>query len=211
MTGKRKSAKVVSLVPTEVEEQIEQGIDPRLTMTPEQIQEFIRQEEEMLARRIGKFATETVLPDTSKLETEDTDTETFTIDLENNKIQQKEEVVLLGGEGTIAKLLSESNPYTNLITSIFISKALKRLVIKLRDEQSKLEDFMYASEVSETYKLIRPAAETGYDKLIQELKACWVVGTNDVKYDKIPEWAEGYIKTYIDNTLRALITFGEDE
>lgn len=208
MAGKKKS-KVVPIVPTDIEVQIESGQDPREHMTPEQIQEFIRKEEEMLARRIGKFVNETPQPDTKDLEEED-EGEVFTLDLEKKTVEQKVEAVIVGDEGLVDKVFAVQNPYTEFITSILVSKALAQLVKTLRAERDKIDEIIENAPTAEQAKALREVTRVVYDKQLMEIKSCWITGTNDVKFDKIPEWAQQHIKTYINDRLRTLIEFSED-
>lgn len=211
MAGKKNKGKIIPLNAESIEDQIENGADPRLSMTPEQIQEFMRAEEEQLARRIGKFAAEVPQPDSSTVDEDNEEDEVFTVDLENKEIKQKEEALIVGDQGLVDKLLvAQANPYTDLITSIFVSKALGKLLATIRKEQSAVEDLGDKVATGPQAKVLREAART-YDKQMAELRACWITGTNQVKYDKIPEWAVSYINRYIDDRLRSLIDFASED
>lgn len=209
MAGKKKKDdKIVPLVPTTIEEQFESGSDPRDNMTPEQIQEFIRKEEETLARRIGKFAVEVPKPDTSELEVEE-EAEIFTLDLEKKTIEQKTDAVIIGEEGLIDKVMAmaPANQYSDLIAGILVSKALANLIKLIKAEQDKVEEMAEKAVTTEQAKALSEMSRVVFNKQLAEIRACWITGTNNVKFDKIPAWAEAHIKRYIDDHLRSLIEF----
>jgi hypothetical protein len=211
VAGKRKKERALSLVPSDIEEQLEQGVDPREHMTAEQIQAFIQEEEIQLAKRIGKFAVETVQPDTTGLEEENEEEETFVLDLEKKTIEQKVDAIIVGDEGLIDKVLAvQANPFTDLITGIFVSKALGSLLKKIREEQDKVEAIADNSLTAAQAKALREVSRVVFDKQLVELRACWITGTNNIKFDKVPEWAIQHINEYINEHLRSLINFSED-
>lgn len=210
MAGKKIKNKVVSIQPVNVEDLIAQGQDPRLTMTEEEIQAFIRQEEEQLARRIGKFATEVVQPDTTGLEIEE-EGETFTIDLENKTVEMKEETILLGDKGLLDKVFAEENPFTRLITDIYVSRALAKLLKTLRKEQDDMIEFGITAKIGPAAKEINKVGWEKYDALAHEIRMCWVQGTNKVVYEKMTPWIKEYVEGYIEESLRSLILFSDED
>lgn len=201
----REKKKVIPL--KTIEEQIEQGIDPRLSMTPEEIREYARQEDEALSRRIGKFVQEVPQPDTSELEVEEED-EVYSIDLEKKTIEEKTDLLAVG-PGLLNQLVEE-NPYTKVITNIFISKAIAKLVKDIRKRQNDLEEFAEKTPLKAEAEALRKLSYGVYDTQIQELKRCWISGTNKVQHEKIPDWAVVHIQEYITDTLTSLILFADE-
>jgi hypothetical protein len=212
--------------------------DPRANMTQEEIEEFMRREEELLFGKVDKFLALNPKPDTSSLEEEEEE-ETFTLDLENKVVTQKvgEGVVARDKDGTIhevkdpnvVKMVEEAvkevappqpaKPeleikYTDMVTQRFVSRAISSLLVKLRETafetEKTIEKGLHQTFVGGE---LSHQAVSAIDAKRDELKLAYsnYPRWGTVVYDKIPEWAIPYIDEYVERCINNLIDLGEQD
>ncbi|WP_455675601.1 hypothetical protein [Pradoshia sp.] len=148
---------------------------------------------------------------------EEEEEEVITLDFSNQSIYQKGEalVIKLDEECTVkepdnSKVVNitekvaveppsfQSELQTLLIDSI-TSKALASLLTKhrgLQDEISSLVDSKYLGELS---TILDSEIDATMEKRRQEIRSCFASGI--IRYDRIPAWAQSYIKEYFKDVV----------
>lgn len=203
--------------------------DPRDKMTPEEIEEYMRQEEEGLYGKLDKFLALNPKPDTSSLE-EDEEEETFTLDLENNVVTQKvgEGVLTKDENGNVVevkdpkiiemveeKVKEVAQPakpdlevkYGDMVTDRFVSKAIGSMIKRMVQAQEDIEKSIRGVGLSYVGDMVEDEAFEVVQKRKLELRSAIAGGR--VHYDKIPDWAKSYIDDHVQNALNTLIDLAE--
>lgn len=224
---KKKEELKEELVSSIKEEEVSE--DPRDTMTPEEIAEYMRQEEEGLYGKLDKFLSLNPKPDTSSLE-EDEDEETFTLDLANNLVTQKvgEGVLTRDANGDVVevkdpkiiemveeKVKEVAQPakpdlqvkYGDMVTDRFVSKAISSIIKRMVQTQEDIEKSTRNVGLSYIGDMVGDEAFEVVQKRKLELRAAIAGGR--VHYDKIPDWAKSYIDDHVQNALNTLIDLAE--
>lgn len=191
--------------------------------TAEEIAEQERLEEEEINQRLSKYASVMPKINTEQLEDDDDEEEEeFTIDLSKGVVTQKvaeglfirdkegnmKEIPLDEGIITIPEVvqIDAGDPYGNYMRDLLVRKAIAKLVRDIRVERDSLEDQM---ERAPTY--LMEAINESIKKIDnRRIELTVAIRGNEVHYDSIPNWAETYIKEYIERTLTNLILLGEE-
>lgn len=208
--------------------------DPREGMSPEEIKEYMKKEEEQLYGKLDKFLSLNPKPDTSSLTEEDEEEETFTLDLEKKMVTQKlgEGVVMRDEDGTIhevkdpkikeavkeavAEVVEVKEPsvaeqvqkkYQDMITDRFVSKAIASIIERMNEVQKESEKSAHDAGLGYIAERLGNDLFTVIQNQKLELRAA--IAGGKVHYDKIPEWAKGYIDDHVQNALNSLIDFVE--
>ena len=224
--------KLVGKISTEEKERLASNPDPREKMTPEEIEEFMRQEEAQLDGMLGKFLS---ISQPSFIEeqvggAEEEEEEIVTLDFENNTVTEKigEGVAVRNQDGSIdlvkdpeverrVKELIEKNAeplkptlqqkYQDMITDRVISKAIGSLIEKFNKAEKEAEENVsniVGGEIG--YALSEKVSLQIYNQKA-ELRAA--IAGGKVYYDKIPDWAKNYIDEYVYDAIGTLIDFVE--
>lgn len=206
--------------------------DPRENMTEEEIREWEKKEEAQLNGMINKFMKNNSQPDTSSItEEEDDEEETFTLDFENGTVTQNlgegivqrnedgsyEEVVDPELEQKVKKVIAEQaeplkptkqQVFQDYISDGMVEKAIASLVKKLADASFEIEKHTY-QELKNTpiAGLVGEKTSLMIEEKRNELKKA--IRGGNVHYDDIPDWADQYVKEYLNNMLFEIMQFGE--
>lgn len=155
------------------------------------------------------------------IEEEEDEEEIITLDFNNQSIYQKEEslMIKLNDESTVKELHNPNNKLVapvekisvveeppsfqtelqTLLVDSITSKALASLLTKhrgLQDEISSLVDSKYLGELS---TILDNEIDATMEKRRQEIRSCFASGI--IRYDRIPTWAQSYIKEYIKDVV----------
>lgn len=224
--------KLVDSVKKKEEKDAVNNPDPREGMTPEQIQEYMKQEEEQLDGMLGKFlaANKPNPQEESVGQAEEEEEEIVTLDFDNNTATEKvgEGVAVRSEDGSVdlvkdpeverkikeavEKHTETTKPtlqqkYQDMITDRIVSKAIASLVEKMSTAERETE-----SLVSKTiggaigYSLSEKAGKEIYN---QKHELRMAIAGGKVHYDKIPEWAKTYIDEYVYDAVGTLVDFVE--
>lgn len=225
MSKKKNEKKVVPLTPAPVE------------LTPEQIAEQMKKDEEEMDRRLARFMAANPMPESSGVEEqEDDEEETITLDFTEGGIkayEKKETVIIKDEEGNIKQFSSnytiedeeefvekiksiietEKKPplqqkYQDMITEKLVSKAIAKMVSML--DKAAMETGR-AVRASVRIPGVSDKLSTDTYELIyarkEELKKAWKYGRVD--WDNIPEWAHTYIDEYIEEAIWGIASLTE--
>lgn len=136
--------------------------------------------------------------------------EIFTLDFENNTAITKQEFVCIKEEAsntplTTIEVASEplkptfqqeiENTFFNKLTS----KAIASLISKQRELDTDIEEAISSKRMGKLNDILDREVSAVLNKRRQELRNCYAGPI--VKYDRIPDWAKGYIKEYIENMI----------
>lgn len=97
--------------------------------------------------------------------------------------------------------------YRNLVSDIFVRKGLAEL---LRKTNNSLAEHMALMESNEVPGHLRPAMAAAHKEMEKNwlaLRRC--IAGNVVHYDLIPDWAEEYVRNYLEDTIGALTSLAE--
>lgn len=208
MAKKKDDKKVVELPSRETETPKE--------LTQEEIDYIQQRDEEEISGFLKKFKSINNVADSSKVEEEeDEEEETFTVDLNQGVAYEKKEEILVGDDllEQIQNAIGQSKPklqvqFADLISERFTSKAIASLIEKLnKAEEEAFKATNNALKYFPGSEVFAEEATTSIEKRKAELRRSWQYGK--VNYDNIPQWAEGYIKEYIENAINSMLDFTE--
>lgn len=206
----------------------QEAADPRLTMTPAEIEAFMRQEEAEIDAHLNKFIGSIPMPDTSSISEEDEEEEIVTLDFEKGMATEKvaEGVLARDSQGNVTEVNDpvvveiikktamsvEEEPtlkgkYQDMITDRFVSKAISSLIEKLNKTSNTIFDEATKSLPTAIGDHLAWEASEIITKQKRELQLA--ISGGQVRYDRIPEWAKSYVDEYIQSGLGALIDFVE--
>lgn len=211
--------KVVEFVPKEQE-----TVDPRSTMTREEIEAFMRQEQAELDAHLNKFLGLMPMPDTSDI-AEDEEEEVVTLDFEDGKMTATEKVsegvIARDPEGNISEIHDPAivemvkkayaptlkDRYQDMITDRFVSKAISNLISKFNAAERAA---FRATTSTLPYGIGDKLGNEFTDMIIkQKRELTLAIANGKVHYDRIPEWAKAHIDEYVMTALGTLIDFVE--
>lgn len=209
-------------------------IDPRINMTDEEIAAIMAEEEEELNGFISRFSPPPI--DSSGVSEEDEEEEEFTLDLAKNVAYEKvaegiiyqqdgETVVTPIGDTPIPPLSGVTNEdldklieqkikevteskerkYRDFVSDVLVRKALASLLSKTRQAADDYEAAL-ENALPHIAEIMLPA-QREIEKKRTELRRT-IVG-NIVHYENIPDWADEYIRIYIDNAITDLAVLSE--
>lgn len=234
MAKKKESAKVVNITDTKPQPRFlfPEG-DPRNNMTPEEIEAIAQREAQDIESRLSKFILPTTNDPGIEDEEEDGEEEIVTVDLEKKVVGDKvTDVIIIKPDNIVSsdipnfdKHLEEikntplqyvpqgapqveilTNPYTQLITDLFVRKAIASLIAELNDYHDKLSDIAFNSPIASLAEGTKKEVDKLWD---DKAKLRLAIQGNKVDYNLIPEWAVGNIESFISRKLTDLILFAE--
>jgi hypothetical protein len=201
--------------------------DVREGMSQEEIEVFMKQEEEELNAHLGKFMLTNVLPDTSSISEDDEEDEIITLDFDKGTATEKilEGAVLLadgkmhvielqedpGFAPRIREIVKESTEptlqqkYYNMVVDRFVSKAIAQLIEKFNEVIKQSYDMVSDGLPAAIGDHLAWDVSDRITKQKRELQLA--IAGGHVNYDKIPDWAKSHIDEYIYSALGTLIDF----
>ncbi|WP_263117552.1 hypothetical protein [Bacillus subtilis] len=154
------------------------------------------------------------------VEEEEDDEETVTLDFDNQAIYSKEESLTITDPASSS---SEENDFISsvpppntfkgelqdLLLNSITSKAISSLLIKHKNLDTKMDCLLEEQRMGELTPLI--AAETSkiMDNRRMELRSCFAGA--EIKYERIPKWAQSYVKEYVRDMVHGLSILVEDD
>lgn len=161
---------------------------------------------------------------------EEEEEETITVDLENQTIYQKEEGLMLKTDGVIdASLISTfdirngnfgetldltppkptfQNELQDLLLNTVTSKAVASLLSKHSALDTELDILMENKRMGQLGSILDKEIDDMMTKRRMELRSCFI--GEQVRYEKVPDWAKSYVKEYIKNMIHGLSILVED-
>ncbi|MGE7726943.1 hypothetical protein [Bacillus cereus] len=161
---------------------------------------------------------------------EEEEEETITVDLENQTIYQKEEGLMLKTDGVIdASLINTfdirnghfggaldltppkptfQNELQDLLLNTVTSKAVASLLSKHSALDTELDILMENKRMGQLGSILDKEIDDMMTKRRMELRSCFI--GEQVRYEKVPDWAKSYVKEYIKNMIHGLSILVED-
>ena len=142
--------------------------------------------------------------------------ETFTIDFDNNVVTSKEEMLFVKEttpEPKYVQMPEQTSSFKNEIQDVFFnkltSKAIASLISKQRELDTYIEDGISSKRMGKLNDILDREMSAVLNKHRQELRNCYAGPI--VKYERIPDWAKGYIKEYIENMIHDMDALLNDD
>lgn len=146
--------------------------------------------------------------------------ETFTINFDNQTIISKEEYVAVKTDNPsiksipIEKVAEPLKPtfqqeIENTFFNKLTSKAIASLIAKQRDLDLSIEEAIASKRMGKLNDILDREVSSVLNKRRQELRNCYAGPI--VKYERIPDWAKGYIKEYIENMIHDMDALLSDD
>ena len=163
------------------------------------------------------------------VEEEDDEEETITLDFNNNQAYSKEEhLVVRTGDSLLHAKLDPNvevptipvditpqppvDPFKNelqdLLLNTITSKAIGSLLKKHYDLDTKIDSLFYKNKMGELGSILDNEIDSIMEERRKELRGCYA-GPN-VKYERIPKWAQNYVKEYTKNLVHSIAILVED-
>lgn len=203
-------------------------------LTQEEIQAQMAKDEAELEGYLNKFQM-IPLPDSSLVEEEDEDEEDeiFTLDFDNNTAYEKigEGVAVRDEDGNISLVNDEDladkiksildkeeskepvfkTEMNDMFTNILVSKAVASLLKKLRAAEDKITiDDRVFDGMGVLGGMLESTIVDAFFEKRAELRRCYISEWDSrVDFNRVPEWAKGYIKEYIHNMMNGLVELTE--
>ncbi|PFP65217.1 hypothetical protein COK00_11390 [Bacillus cereus] len=161
---------------------------------------------------------------------EEEEEETITVDLENKTIYQKEEGLMIKTDGVIDPSLTNTfdvrnghfggtldltppkpafqNELQDLLLNTVTSKAVASLLSKHSTLDTELDKLMENKRMGQLGSILDKEIDEMMTKRRMELRSCFI--GEQVRYEKIPDWAKSYVREYIKNMVHGLSILVED-
>lgn len=161
---------------------------------------------------------------------EEEEEETITVDLDNKTIYQKEEGLMLKRDGVIdASLINTfdirnghfgesldltppkptfQNELQDLLLNTVTSKAVASLLSKHSALDTELDILMENKRMGQLGSILDKEIDDMMTKRRMELRSCFI--GEQVRYEKVPDWAKSYVREYIKNMIHGLSILVED-
>jgi hypothetical protein len=203
--------------------------DSDLKLTQEEIDFIKKRDEDELNGYLNKFKT-IPQPDSSLVEEEDEDEEeTITLDFTEEGVKAYEKVgegvAVRGEDGNISLvqdeeladkikqiLEKEEEPklkvkYENMFSELLVSKAIASLIRKLNDMEDALTEQLTKKRMGLISGMLEKEIEDSIYSKKMSLRTA--IAGGKVHYDKIPQWAEGYVDEYVQDAVSGLVELTE--
>ncbi|MBJ8109014.1 hypothetical protein JDS99_04955 [Bacillus cereus group sp. N6] len=163
---------------------------------------------------------------------EEEEEETITVDLENQTIYQKEEGLIVSQDGIIdpnmykmSKTFGDfdgdmraieitppkptfQNELQDLLLNTVTSKAVASLLSKHSALDTELDILMENKRMGQLGSILDKEIDDMMTKRRMELRSCFI--GEQVRYEKVPDWAKSYVREYIKNMIHGLSILVED-
>jgi len=158
-------------------------------------------------------------------EIEEGEEETFRLDFEKGVATQVEETLIVG-ENVVSDTMKQveapiptkpaeptfENELSEFFMQTLTSKAVSSLINKLHKAETEMHEAITirSPQMGVLSSMLEDDMFKQVDSRRKELRAAYGFGMGRVYYDKIPEWAKGYVKNYIRGFVGTAADLMED-